>query len=113
MELLGLPYGKGQYRRKQRWKDTVLMSSSESLGPAEPKAYIDSSFIWFTKHPFCDLSQLELVYVTPNQRSLAQHSPHLIIRQLVDPKEIEKDQETGLESGKNIYRKNWVGIMST
>ena len=63
--------------------------------------------------PFYDLSQLELVYVTPNQRSLAQHSPHLIIRQLVDPKEIEKDQEMGLESGKNIYRKNWVGIMST
>ena len=46
-----------------------------------------------------------MVYVTPNQRSLAQHSPHLIIRQLVDPKEIEKDQEMGLESGKNIYRK--------
>lgn len=44
MELLGLPYGKGQYRRKQRWKDTVLMSSSESLGPAEPEACIDSSF---------------------------------------------------------------------
>lgn len=45
MELLGLPYGKGQYRRKQSWKETVLMSSSESLDPAEPEAYIDSSFI--------------------------------------------------------------------
>ena len=58
------------------------------------------------------LSQFELVSVTPNQRSLAQQSPYLITGQFVDPKEIEKDQETGLESGKNIYRKNWVGTMS-
>lgn len=56
------------------------------------------------------------VSVTCNRRSLDEYSPYLIIKEFVDPKEVERKGEgggTGLESGGNIYETNQVGNLMT